>query len=189
MAGNSVSIDDLIKKTGKLGIVERDESYYGLQGLDPNTVLYRVCRSDQDTNKDIVCKAKPGTPDAERSVNQHINSGSTKDSRFISTTASSDVALKWAYYTKESKDDVKKREVPLPMVKVDLSKMAGMQELKDLINLTDQDVREHFVSGATQINRVKSSQEVLFQWRIPKKNPSGKIVFELWKNPPVPKTP
>ena len=186
MAKN-VSVDDLVKKTKTLGLGKPDKDYYGLQGLDPNTVLYRVCRSNQDISKDIVCKAKPGSPESKRSVNQHINSGSTHASCFISTTASRDVALKWAYYTKETPDNVKKRN--LPIIEINLSKMSGMQELRDLINLTNQEVREHFISGATQINRVKSSQEVLFQWRIPKRNSSGEIVFELWKNPPMPKTP
>ena len=188
MAGNS-SVDDLVKKTKTLGLGKPDKDYYGLQGLDPNTVLYRVCRSDQDISKDIECKANRGSKESERSVNQHINSGSRLASRFISTTASSDVALEWAYYTKETRGNVIKRSVPLPIIKINLSKMSGMQELSDLINLTNQEVREHFVSGATQISRVKSSQEVLFQWRIPKRNPREEIVFELWENPPMPKTP
>ena len=186
---NNFSVDDLVKKTKTLGLGKPDEDYYGLQGLDPSTVLYRVCRTDQDISADIVCKAKPGSQESQRSVNQHINSGSKLASRFISTTASRDVALKWAYYTKETPNDVKKRDEPLSIIEINLSKMSGMQELSDLINLTNQEVRNHFVSGATQINRVKSSQEVLFQWRIPKTNSSGEIVFELWENPPIPKTP
>ena len=196
-------IDDLVAKTSKLAIEERvkkeDKDFYGLQGLNPDTVLYRVCRYDQDTDNDILCKAKRGSKEAERTVNQHINSGSRLASRFISSTVSRKVALQWAFYTKETTKDVKLRpNGPHPIIIIDLSKMKGMQELKDLINLTNNEVQEHFVKGKPQINRVKSSQEVLFQWRIPKKNFIKKRdgcrtslveenVFELWKNPPQPR--
>jgi hypothetical protein len=61
MAGN-FSIDDLTKKTGKLGIVERDESYYGLQGLDPNTVLYIVCADPTRTPTRILCVKQSQVP-------------------------------------------------------------------------------------------------------------------------------
>ena len=191
-------MDDLVTKTSKLAIKKRDEiedkDFYGLQGLNPDTVLYRVCRYDQDTDNDILCKAKPGSKEAERTVNQHINSGSRLASRFISSTVSPEVALQWAFYAKETPNDVKLRpNGPQPIIIIYLSKMKGMQELKNLINLTNKEVREHFVKGITQINRVKSSQEVLFQWRIPKKNVIKKrdgclevTVFELWKNPPRP---
>ena len=191
-------IDELVTRTSNLAI-EKDEDFYGLQGLDPNTaVLYRVCRYDEDTDQDILCKAKWGSEEAQRTVNQHINSGSRLASRFISSTVSKDVALQWAFYTKETPKDVKLRpNGPQPIIIIYLSRMKGMPELKNLINLTNEKVREHFVEGSTQINRVKSSHEVLFQWRIPKKNCVLKAdwyylrlveenVFELWKNPPQP---
>ena len=148
--------------------------------------LYRVCRKDEDITKDIVSKAKQGTPEANRTVNQHINSGGKKDSSYISTTASPEVALQWAHYTKEKPNDVRKREEPLPIIKIDQSKMEGMSKP---INLTNESEREKYISGATQINRVKSSQEVLFEGRIPRQNSRGENVFEEWKNPPNPKKP
>ena len=197
-------MDDLVTKTSKLDLEKEDKKedkdFYGLQGLDPDTsVLYRVCRYDQDTDNDILCKAKPGSKEADRTVNQHINSGSRLASQFISSTVSPEVALQWAFYTKETPKDVKLRpNGPHPIIIIDLSKMEGMQELKDLINLTNNEVQEHFVKGTPQINRVKSSKEVLFQWRIPKKNYIIKTdgcrtwfveenVFELWKNPTQPR--
>ena len=197
-------MDDLVTKTSKLDLEKEDKKedkdFYGLQGLDPDTsVLYRVCRYDQDTDNDILCKAKPGSKEADRTVNQHINSGSRLASQFISSTVSPEVALQWAFYTKETPKDVKLRpNGPHPIIIIDLSKMEGMQELKDLINLTNNEVQEHFVKGKPQINRVKSSKEVLFQWRIPKKNYIIKTdgcrtwfveenVFELWKNPTQPR--
>ena len=181
-------IDELVTRTSNLAI-EKDEDFYGLQGLDPNTVLYRVCRYDQDTDQDILCKAKRGSEEAQRTVNQHIKSGSRLASRFISSTVSKDVALQWAFYTKETPKDVKLRpNGPQPIIIIYLSRMKDMAELENLINLTNEEVRKHFVKGSTQINRVKSSREVLFQWRIPKKNCVLKEnVFELWKNPPQPR--
>ena len=163
-------IDDLVHGTNKMTLEDR--------------YTYRVCRKDEDISKDIVSKAKQGTPDAKRTVNQHINSGSKKDSPYISTTASPKVAQEWAYYTKENPKDVREREEPLRIVKIDRSKMDGKP-----IDLTKASEREKYVSGATQINRAKSSQEVLFQDRIPKRNSRGENVFEEWKNPPKPEMP
>ena len=167
---SSDSIDELTRKTKGLHIVKPDEDYYGLQGLKEDGVLYRACLKEQDIDKDIVCKAKPGTPDANRTVEQHIASGSKKPSRFISTTASPAVASKWATDGQ-------------PIIEIHLSKMAGMKELDEMIDLTNTAVRERFLKGAINRNRAKSSQEVLFQWRIPKKNPKGEDVFQLWGKP------
>lgn len=139
------------------------------EGLDPNGVLYRACRDYQNTVKAVKSGAKPGTKDAERYVEQHIASGNTYPSRFISTTTSSEVALKYA-----EKPNYKS------MIKIYLSRMTGMKALDEMINLTNTEVREHFIKGATHRNYAKSSKEVLFQWRIPKKNASGENVFELW---------
>jgi hypothetical protein len=167
---SSDSIDELTRKTKGLHIDKPDKDYYGLQGLKKDGVLYRACLKEQDIDKDIVSKAKPGTPDANRTVAQHIASGSKKSSRFISTTASSDVVSNWATEGQ-------------PIIKIHLSKMAGMKALDEMINLTNTEVREHFLKGATHRNWAKSSQEVLFQWCIPKKNSKGENVFELWKKP------
>ena len=106
---------------------------------------------------------------------------------FQPCSALSDVVLKWAFYAKETPNDIKKREKSLPIIKIYLSKFAGMKDLDNLIDLTNKDVRDYFVSGATQISRVKSSQEVLFLWGISKINTSREIVFELWEIPPMPK--
>ena len=144
-----------------------DECFYGLQGL-PCEVLYRVCRYDEDINRDINCKAPPGTEYEKRTPNQHINSGSKYPSRFISTTTSLKVAKHWAGETWEKQKNV--MPAPPPIIKIYLSRMTGMIELENMINLSNPLVFGRFISGAIQINRVKSSDEILFQWRIPKKN-------------------
>ena len=159
-------IDFLVKKTSQLSIEKPDKDYYGLQGLDPNAVLYRACDKNADINNDIVCK----DPNSDRTVEQHIASGSKKPSRYISTTTSSDVVEKWA-------------EENQPIVKIYLSRLAGMKELNEMINLTNTEVREHFIKGAIHRNWAKSSKEVLFQYRIPKKNSLKEDVFVKWEKP------
>ena len=79
-------IDFLVPKTSNLSI-----GYYGLQGLDPDAVLYRACNKDEDISKEILCK---DPPNSDRTVEQHIASGSKNPSRHISTTTSSDVVPK-----------------------------------------------------------------------------------------------
>ena len=161
-SSDSSSSDDEDLSSSSDSSSSDDESYYGLQGLDPGTVLYRACREDEDTDEDIVCKDS----DSDRSVEKHIASGSKYTSRFISTTTSSEVVLKWA---KEGQ----------PIIKIYLSRMTGMKALNKMINLTNTAVRKHFIKGWTHRNWAISSKEVLFQWRIPKKNASGENVFEL----------
>ena len=156
---SSSGIDELVSRTDKMKL---EDNY-----------AYRVCRKDEDISKDIVCKAKQGTPEAQRTVNQHINSGGKKASRFISATASPDVA----HNTKENPKDVRERDAPQPIIKIDLSKL---EDTHKPIDLTSESERGKYVSGATQINRVKSSQEMLFKDRIPKQNSRGETVFEKW---------
>ena len=169
MAEKDDGISDLIHMTKALQ-VGNDAKFMGLQGLDPNSTLYRVCRHNEDLRKDIVSKAQDEKSEEIKTVNQHINCGSKKKSRYISTTASLQVAREWSIYAKEDAGKGRipeKRPRPLRIIKIDLSKIQEKEKRK-LINLTNEKVREHFVSGATQINRVKSSQEVIFQWKIPK---------------------
>ena len=160
---------------------EDNDSYYcGLWGLDK---LYRVCRDDEAIKKGIQCRARGSS----RSVEDHINSGSKYFSRYISTTTSRDVALKWAYYTMENKY-IQEREKPQKIIEIYIFRIPP-DTAKKMINLTVEEVRNHFLGGATQICRAKASQEVIFQKFIPKTNQCGETVYRLWKNPPKPPTP
>ena len=178
-------VSDLTEKLGTLQI-DNDAKFMGLQGLDPNSILYRVCRPDEDLDGDILSKARDEKSEEIQTVNKHINCGSRKASRYISTTTSPQVAREWACYAKEDAGKGKKpteRESPHRIIKISLSQIQN-EEKNKLINLNNEEVRNHFVSGATQINRVKSSQEVIFQWKIPK------AMFSEWENPgklPYPK--
>ena len=169
MAKKNDGVSNLTKKFETLQ-VGNDAKFMGLQGLEPSSTLYRVCRDDEDLRKPILSKAQDEKSEEIKTVNQHINCGSRKASRYISTTASLLVAREWAFYAKEDagkRGEAKERTHPLRIIEIDLSKIQE-EEKRLLINLTNNEVREHFVSGATQISRVKSSQEVIFQWKIPK---------------------
>lgn len=155
---------------------------YGLNGLDPKAKIYRVCREDEDLTEDIRSKATSEKDEEIDTVNRHLNRGSERKSRYISTTASKAVALEWAFYTKEDKQNIKERKSANPIIEIDLSKIKQEQEAT-LINLTNEKAFNHFVSGATQINRAKSSQEIIFQWCIPRE------MFSELKNPPRPPPP
>ena len=178
----------LRKSFEKLTVSDKDdrETYCGFWGLGK---LYRVCRDDENIENAIKCKAGLFREDRRRTVEQHINSGSENNSRFISTTLSRDVALKWAFYTMENKYNIQERFTPLRIIKIDISKIPP-ETARGMINLTVEEVRNHFLRGATQVCRAKASQEVLFQDQIPEENPrTGEIVYKLWDDPPQPPKP
>ena len=178
----------LTKSFEKLTVSDKDdrETYCGFWGLGK---LYRVCRDDEKTEKAIKCKAALFSEDWLRTVEQHINSGSGKNSRFISTTLSRDVALKWALYTMENKCNIQERSTPLRIIKIDISKIPP-ETAREMINLTVEEVRNYFLRGATQVCRAKASLEVLFKDKIPEVNPhTGEIVYKLWDDPPKPPKP
>ncbi|CAB3989863.1 Hypothetical predicted protein [Paramuricea clavata] len=172
-----------------LNLMSSTSDYCGMWGLDE---LYRVCRDDENINPDIVCKANPNDQDSwNRTVEQHINNGSQNSSRFISTTISRDVALKWAYYTMENPSNIEERLTPRRIIKIFISRIP-QDTASQMINLTVEEVRNYFLGGATQICRAKSSQEVLFQKYIPFYTwyqGSSQQVFELWQHPPKPPKP
>ncbi len=186
---------------------QEDMEHCGLWGIDRLQVLYRVCRDDEDLDNDIVSKVGPSPPQpsstpkkevskkevpkkevsAKKAVNQHIHSGHIP-TQFISCTASRVKALEWAFYTKGTPYDIQDRPIPRRIIMIHISRIPP-ETASQIINLTREVVLRHFVSGSTQINRAKSSHEVLFQWRIPKKNSRGEDVFELWQHPELEKPP
>ena len=178
----------LTKSFEKLTVSDKDdrETYCGFWGLGK---LYRVCRDDENIENAIKCKAALFSDDWLRTVEQHINSGSRKNSRFISTTLSRDVALNWAFYTMENKCNIQERSTPLRIIKIDIGNIPP-ETARGMINLTVEEVRNHFLRGATQVCRAKASLEVLFKDKIPEVNPrTREIVYKLWDDPPKPPKP
>lgn len=146
----------------------------GLQGIQPTGALYRALRPDENVDGNILSKAIPNFVSvnqpqiAQIAVNQHIHSGHIP-SQFISTSLSLEKITEWAYYTMENPKNIQERPTPLQIIQIHISRLPE-RSVSGMINLTNEQVRNHFVSGDTQINRAKSSQEVLLQWEIPKIN-------------------
>ncbi|XP_060605083.1 uncharacterized protein LOC132757727 [Ruditapes philippinarum] len=150
--------------SGKSKGETKDKNYYGFHGLDDTNYLYRVLREKESIKNGIICQDKNST----RFVEQHIASGSRFKSKFISTTSSLDVARYWAYFEMDTSER-KPRKVPLRIVEIDIQELAGTKYEKKCINLCDEEVRNHFIKGAIHRNFAKSSKEVLFVEKIPKK--------------------
>ncbi|XP_060607505.1 uncharacterized protein LOC132759705 [Ruditapes philippinarum] len=140
-----------------------DEDFYGFHGLG-DLQLYRVLREDESIENGIFCQNK----NSNRTVAQHIASGSKYKSKFISTTSSLDVARYWAYFEMDTRER-KAKKVPSKIVEIDIKVLAGTNYEKNCINLCDEEVRNHFIKGAIHRNYAKSSREVLFVEQIPKK--------------------
>ena len=153
-----------------------DDDYKGFHGL--TGTVYRVCRPDEDLQKDIECR----DPNSTRTVEQHVASGRKYPSRFISCTANDEVARLWAYYAMHTKTRAKRKN-PLRIIKISVDKLKSTETEGHCINLTNESVRNHFIKGSTNRSWVISSQEVLFEYSIPKAS------FAIWPNPPVPDPP
>lgn len=125
---------------------------------------YRYSERSKDTGK----KAKD-------LINLHIHSGHIQ---FISCTASEEIALEWAFYDYKNKDE---RTKELRIIKIYISRIPT-ETRNMMINLDNEEVRNHFLSGKPQKDWANGAEEVLFQFKIPKKNSSHENVFELLEN-------
>ena len=150
----------------------------GLKGLNENDFLYRVVEDDEDLTQGIL----PKDPDARRTVEQHIASGSKYSSQYISTTQSLEVAIKWSWYHMENTPPTE-RESPLRVLKIYISKLP--EEVKEtVINLVNPTVLKQYIYGRTHRNYAQNSQEVISQLPIPKEAIS---VLETPDKPPCSK--
>lgn len=138
-----------------------DENFFGFCDLEG--YVYRVCRANEVVSNGIYCQ----DPKSNRTINQHVAHGSTIPSKYISTTASHEVALLWAFYEMNT-DCRNPRQEPLPIVKIKLRVLEDTDVENGCANLNNEKVREHFIKGATHRNFAKASKEVIFTGHIPK---------------------
>lgn len=143
-----------------------DDDFFGFWNLEG--FVYRVCRPDEDITNGIYCQ----DPNSNRTINQHVAHGSTIPSRYISTTASHEVALLWAYYEMNTEFRTPRKK-PLPVMKIRLKVLEGTQVEDGCANLTEKKVREHFIKGATHRCYAIASKEVIFTDHIPKYLPDS----------------
>lgn len=152
---------------------------YGFQGLiDESQYVYRVCRPDEDIENGIHCS----DPQSNRTVAKHVASGTRHPSRFISTTADELTARLWAFFEMDTPDRSERPE-PLRIIIIYLDRVRGTTQEEECINLNNQKVREHFITGATHRNFAKSSREVLFQYTIPHE------MYDILEDPQRPAQP
>ena len=162
-----------------LSLVGNCNDPYGFQGLiDESQYVYRVCRPDEDIENGIHCR----DPYSNRNVEQHVASGTKHPSRFISTTAGELTARLWAFFEMDTPDRSERPE-PLRIIIIYLDRVRGTTQEEECINLNNQKVREHFITGATHRNFAKSSREVLFQYTIPHE------MYDILEDPERPAQP
>ena len=182
--GSSVSSDSSVSSSDSNVSSDsngNDEDVYGFQGLNEEGVkyVYRVCRPDEDIGEAIVCRDE----NSDRSVSQHVTSGTRHPSRFISTTSSPIVALLWAFY-EMNVSSRPRRQQNLRIVRISLDAVSEIPDLaKGCINLNNRKVREHLIPAATARNFAISSNEVLFIGLIPK------FCYNIVVNPKCPPDP
>lgn len=162
-----------------LSLVGNCNDPYGFQGLiDESQYVYRVCRPDEDIENGIYCRA----PYSNRTVVQHVASGTRHPSRFISTTADELTARLWAFFEMDTPDRSERPE-PLRIIIIYLDRVRGTALEEGCVNLNNQQVREHFIGGTTHRNYAQSAREVLFQYTIPRE------MYDIWEYPQRPAQP
>lgn len=153
--------------------------FQGFQGLiDESQYVYRVCRPDENIENGIHCSDSQ----SNRTVAQHVASGTRHPSRFISTTADELTARLWAFFEMDTPDRSERPE-PLRIIIIYLDRVRGTTQEEGCVNLNNQKVREHFITGATHRNFAKSSREVLFQYTIPHE------MYDILEDPQRPAQP
>ncbi|XP_052807928.1 uncharacterized protein LOC128236844 [Mya arenaria] len=125
--------------------------------------LYRLLRSDEDTNKDLVARKPTAT---EVTVESHIMG--KKDSPYISTCANKATVEMFVGLAKK-KDEKKKTKITrYTVVQIDVEKLkkAGCSEIIDLTDpdILDKEIKE---SNKRARNYATKYKEVLIKSKVP----------------------
>ena len=131
----------------------------GLHNLEED-FLYRALRTDEDPYKDIVCK----DPNSNRTIDQHVKDGLKFPSKYISTTASFNLAEKWigtsAYMSFYKRGTT--------IVKIDVNRLKSIfpHLVNSAYNFTKEDVIDAFLTGDSK-RFASRYDEVVFENYIP----------------------
>ena len=137
-------------------------------GLDKDSsrYVYRVLRPDEDPKKNLTCKDSS----SKRSLAEHVETGLTVPSQYISTTSSLEKAKKWLGTADKntSQEYGNKRST---IVKIDVAKVRSEypQIAESAIDLTKEKNRNYFLENKTQRDFADAYQEVIFPKCIPSK--------------------
>ena len=131
----------------------------GLHNLKED-FLYRALRTDEDPDKRIICK----DPNSNRTIDQHVKDGLTYPSKYISTTASFDLAERWIR-TSAYKSSYK---CGTTIVKIDVNilKSNFPHLVNSAYNFTEEDVIDAFLTGESK-RFARRYDEVVFENYIP----------------------
>ena len=136
------------------------------RGLDNfhSQYLYRVLRPNESPNQEIVC-CDPSSP---RTIDEHVETGLTQPSRFISTTSDSNAAHRWLI-TANKKSFLQYRNFRTVIVKIDvqLLKSRYSQIAAAAYDLSNSLNRNAFLKTEKQNKFSESYHEVVFMDRIP----------------------
>ena len=131
----------------------------GLQNLKED-FLYRALRTDEDPYKRIVCK----DPNSNRTIDQHVKDGLKFPSKYISTTASFDLAERWIR-TSAYKSNYK-RGTTIVKIDVNILKSIFPHLVNSAYNFTKEDVIDAFLTGESK-RFASRYDEVVFGRDIP----------------------
>ena len=136
------------------------------RGLDNfhSQYLYRVLRPNESPNKDLVC-CDPSSP---RTIDEHVETGLTQPSRFISTTSDSNAAHRWLDKANEM-CIFRHFNIRTVIVKIDvqLLKSRYSQIAAAAYDLSNSLNRNAFLKTEKQNKFSESYHEVVFMDRIP----------------------
>ncbi|KAI6659794.1 hypothetical protein LOD99_10649 [Oopsacas minuta] len=137
--------------------------------------LYRALRPNEDFQQDLFCVA----PHSKRTINQHIASGLTNPSRFISTTTDLECAIDWAATADQKTSEIYGNERTV-IVKIDIKylKKYYPNVYYEACDLTLQCNIDHYLTSEKQENYAAAYQEVLFVDWIPKGAVSVETILE-----------
>ena len=133
----------------------------GLHNLGED-FIYRALRSNEDPYTDIVCKDLS----SNRTVNEHVRSGLTFPSKYISTTASSRSAEKWLSTAANMSLIVYKRSTIIVKIDVNYLKSRYPSLVSCAYNFTDESVIDAFLTGKSKEFAARY-KEIVFEKCIP----------------------
>ena len=134
------------------------------RGLDNfhSQYLYRVLRPNESPNQDLVC-CDPSSP---RTIDEHVETGLTQPSRFISTTSDSNAAFRWLDKANEMCIFQNLRSV-IVYIDVELLKSEYYRIAAAAYDLSNSANRDAFLKSDKQKKFSESYHEVIFIDRIP----------------------
>ena len=124
--------------------------------------LYRALRTEEDPYKNIVCK----DASSDRSIDVHVKNGLKNPSKYISTTASFNLAQRWIGTAAYKSNYAYERGTTIVKIDVNYLKSRYRNLVSSAYNFTDGNVRDAFLTGKSE-DFAARYEEVVFEDYIP----------------------